>query len=105
MPQLGNVNLTLELKDRTLTTDATPLQAAVIELFDKQGPSPSPWHIAPAAVADHSETSRYLDLRVPAAGTPCYRSRQRPERAVFLAQPRRASELAGRPVAFAGGAA
>ncbi|BGP54769.1 hypothetical protein JCM8202_003277 [Rhodotorula sphaerocarpa] len=36
MPQLGNVNLTLELKDRTLTTDATPLQAAVIELFDKQ---------------------------------------------------------------------
>ncbi|GJN89751.1 hypothetical protein Rhopal_002740-T1 [Rhodotorula paludigena] len=36
LPQLGNVNLTLELKDRTLTVDATPLQAAVIELFDKQ---------------------------------------------------------------------
>lgn len=39
LPQLGNVNLTVELKDRTLTVDATPLQAAVIELFDKQGTS------------------------------------------------------------------
>lgn len=37
MPQLGSVNLTIELKDRKVTTDATPLQAAVIELFDKQG--------------------------------------------------------------------
>lgn len=37
MPQLGSVNLTIELKDRKITTDATPLQAAVIELFDKQG--------------------------------------------------------------------
>ncbi|KWU47479.1 hypothetical protein RHOSPDRAFT_30906 [Rhodotorula sp. JG-1b] len=36
MPQLGSVNLTIELKDRKITTDATPLQAAVIELFDKQ---------------------------------------------------------------------
>ncbi|GAA5869819.1 hypothetical protein JCM3774_000505 [Rhodotorula dairenensis] len=36
MPQLGNVNLTIELKDRKITADATPLQAAVIELFDKQ---------------------------------------------------------------------
>ncbi|GAA5986672.1 hypothetical protein JCM10908_003852 [Rhodotorula pacifica] len=36
MPQLGNVNLTIELKDRKVTADATPLQAAVIELFDKQ---------------------------------------------------------------------
>lgn len=40
MPQLGNVNLTIELKDRMITADATPLQAAVIELFDKQGGSP-----------------------------------------------------------------
>lgn len=37
MPQLGNVNMTIELRDRTVTTDATPLQAAIIELFDKQG--------------------------------------------------------------------
>ncbi|PRQ75028.1 Cullin homology [Rhodotorula toruloides] len=36
LPQLGSVNLTVELKDRTITVDATPLQAAVLELFDKQ---------------------------------------------------------------------
>ncbi|BGP23807.1 anaphase-promoting complex subunit 2 [Rhodotorula toruloides] len=36
LPQLGSVNLTIELKDRTITVDATPLQAAVLELFDKQ---------------------------------------------------------------------
>ncbi|GAA5937334.1 anaphase promoting complex subunit 2 [Sporobolomyces koalae] len=36
MPQLGNVNLTIELRDRTVTVDATPVQAAVLELFDKQ---------------------------------------------------------------------
>ncbi|BGP31162.1 hypothetical protein JCM10296v2_002926 [Rhodotorula toruloides] len=36
LPQLGSVNLTVELKDRTISVDATPLQAAVLELFDKQ---------------------------------------------------------------------
>ncbi|KAK4703540.1 anaphase-promoting complex subunit 2, partial [Phenoliferia sp. Uapishka_3] len=36
LPQLGTVNLTIELKDRTATYDATPLQASVIELFGRQ---------------------------------------------------------------------
>ncbi|GAA5863248.1 hypothetical protein JCM1840_002522 [Sporobolomyces johnsonii] len=36
LPHLGNVNLTIELKDRSLTVDATPVQAAILELFDKQ---------------------------------------------------------------------
>ncbi|GAA5893198.1 anaphase promoting complex subunit 2 [Sporobolomyces salmoneus] len=36
LPQLGNVNMTIELKDRSVTVDATPVQAAVIEMFDKQ---------------------------------------------------------------------
>ncbi|GAA5882042.1 hypothetical protein JCM16303_005574 [Sporobolomyces ruberrimus] len=36
LPHLGNVNMTIELKDRSITTDASPVQAAVIELFDKQ---------------------------------------------------------------------
>ncbi|BGP15265.1 hypothetical protein JCM10213_007046 [Rhodosporidiobolus nylandii] len=37
LPQLGSVNLTVELADgRSVTTDATPVQAAVLELFDKQ---------------------------------------------------------------------
>ena len=37
LPQLGTVNLTVELQDRTLTFDATPLQASLIELFGRQG--------------------------------------------------------------------
>jgi anaphase-promoting complex subunit 2 len=37
LPHLGNVNMTIELKDRSITVDATPVQAAVIELFNKQG--------------------------------------------------------------------
>ncbi|GAA5855220.1 hypothetical protein JCM5353_005046 [Sporobolomyces roseus] len=36
LPQLGNVNLTIQLKDRSLTVDATPVQAAIIEMFTKQ---------------------------------------------------------------------
>lgn len=39
LPHLGNVNMTIELKDRSVTVDATPVQAAVIELFDKTGDS------------------------------------------------------------------
>ncbi|GAA5955125.1 hypothetical protein JCM3765_003202 [Sporobolomyces pararoseus] len=34
LPSLGNVNLTIEMKDgRTFTLDSTPIQAAVLELF------------------------------------------------------------------------
>ncbi|CEQ40634.1 SPOSA6832_02277, partial [Sporobolomyces salmonicolor] len=36
LPHLGNVNLTIDLKDRSITVDATPVQAAILELFDKQ---------------------------------------------------------------------
>ncbi|GAA5975169.1 hypothetical protein JCM11641_004375 [Rhodosporidiobolus odoratus] len=37
LPQLGSVNLTVELADgRSVTVDASPVQAAVLELFDKQ---------------------------------------------------------------------
>jgi hypothetical protein len=36
-PQLGSVTITLELRDRTLKAEATPLQAAVIELFSERG--------------------------------------------------------------------
>ncbi|BGP47200.1 hypothetical protein JCM10450v2_003052 [Rhodotorula kratochvilovae] len=36
LPQLGSVNLTLALRDRSLTVDCTPLQAAAIELFSSQ---------------------------------------------------------------------
>lgn len=37
LPQLGSVNLTIELKDRTLELEATPLQASLIELFGIEG--------------------------------------------------------------------
>lgn len=36
LPQLGSLNLTIELKDRSLTVDATPLQASIIDLFSTQ---------------------------------------------------------------------
>ncbi|KAM0747435.1 hypothetical protein T439DRAFT_359225 [Meredithblackwellia eburnea MCA 4105] len=36
LPQLGSVNLTIHLEDRTVTLDATPLQASIIELFNSQ---------------------------------------------------------------------
>lgn len=39
LPQLGTVNLTIELKDRSLTLDATPLQASLLELFNQEGAS------------------------------------------------------------------
>ncbi|GAA6046446.1 hypothetical protein JCM3770_004928 [Rhodotorula araucariae] len=55
LPQLGSVNLTLALRDRSVTVDCSPLQAAVIELFDKQ----DTW--APDALQQ--------ELRVPDAGT------------------------------------
>jgi anaphase-promoting complex subunit 2 len=37
LPTLGSVTLEVQLKDRTLEIDATPLQAAVLEMFDKKG--------------------------------------------------------------------
>ncbi len=36
IPQLGAVNLTLDLRDRSITADCTPLQAAIAELFGQQ---------------------------------------------------------------------
>ena len=37
LPHLGTVNITIDLKDRSLTLDATPVQASIIELFGTQG--------------------------------------------------------------------
>lgn len=37
LPQLGTVTLELELEDRTVEVVATPIQAALIELFSDQG--------------------------------------------------------------------
>lgn len=36
IPQLGTVNVTVELKDRAITADCTPLQASIVELFGEQ---------------------------------------------------------------------
>ncbi|KAK4057900.1 hypothetical protein OIO90_001119 [Microbotryomycetes sp. JL221] len=36
LPQLGTVNITVDLKDRSLTLDVTPLQSAVLEMFSQQ---------------------------------------------------------------------
>jgi len=41
VPQLGAVSLTLELEDRTVEVEATPIQAGVIELFSEQ----DTWHV------------------------------------------------------------
>lgn len=43
LPQLGTVNLTIELKDRTLQLDVSPLQASLLELFNQEGVSDSLW--------------------------------------------------------------
>jgi anaphase-promoting complex subunit 2 len=37
MNNLGAVSLDVELEDRTISVDATPLEAAVIELFSTRG--------------------------------------------------------------------
>ena len=37
IPQIGNISITLELEDRTLTLDVTPFQAATIDLFGSNG--------------------------------------------------------------------
>ena len=39
LPLLGSVNLKLELEDRTVEVEATPVQAAVIECFAETGAS------------------------------------------------------------------
>jgi anaphase-promoting complex subunit 2 len=36
MNNIGTVSLDIELEDRTVSVDATPLEAAVIELFSEQ---------------------------------------------------------------------
>ena len=37
MPHLGTVKLDVELDDRTVSVDVTPLEAAFIELFSTKG--------------------------------------------------------------------
>lgn len=37
LPQLGTITLELELQDRTIEAEVTPLEAAVIGLFDGEG--------------------------------------------------------------------
>ena len=37
MPQMGSVELQVELAHRTISTEVNPLQAAVVELFSYQG--------------------------------------------------------------------
>jgi anaphase-promoting complex subunit 2 len=37
MNNLGTVSLDVELEDRTVSVDATPLEAAIIELFSEKG--------------------------------------------------------------------
>lgn len=39
LPQLGTITLELELQDRTIEAEVTPLEAAVIGLFDGEGVS------------------------------------------------------------------
>lgn len=39
MNNIGTVSLDIELEDRTVNADATPLEAAIIELFSEQGMS------------------------------------------------------------------
>jgi anaphase-promoting complex subunit 2 len=42
LPQLGSVSMELELADRKIEIEVTPLQAAIIELFSEKGnPFPS----------------------------------------------------------------
>ena len=37
LPQLGTITLELELKDRTIEAEVTPIEAAVIGLFEENG--------------------------------------------------------------------
>jgi len=37
LPQLGTITLELELQDRTIEAEVTPLEAAVIGLFGEKG--------------------------------------------------------------------
>ncbi len=37
LPQLGTLDLTIELSDRTLEVHVPPLEAAIIELFSSKG--------------------------------------------------------------------
>ena len=37
LPQLGTITLELELQDRTIEAEVTPLEAAVIGLFEENG--------------------------------------------------------------------
>ena len=37
LPQLGTVDLTLDLKDRTLDFTVPPIEAAIIDLFSSNG--------------------------------------------------------------------
>lgn len=37
LPQIGTVSVVLELEDRTIEAEASPLQAAVADLFSSQG--------------------------------------------------------------------
>lgn len=39
LPQLGTINITVELSDRSMTLDVNPLQASLIELFSARGES------------------------------------------------------------------
>ena len=45
LPHLGTVKLDVELDDRTISADVTPLEAAFIELFSTTGTSTSLVHI------------------------------------------------------------
>jgi anaphase-promoting complex subunit 2 len=37
LPQLGSVDLSIELKDRTVEVKVPPLEAAIIELYSQKG--------------------------------------------------------------------
>lgn len=37
LPQLGTITLEIELQDRTIEAEVTPLEAAVIGLFEEKG--------------------------------------------------------------------
>ena len=39
LPQLGTITLELELQDRSIEAEVTPLEAAVIGLFEEKGAS------------------------------------------------------------------
>lgn len=39
LPHLGTVHLQVELQDRTVEAETTPLEAAIIELFSEKGKS------------------------------------------------------------------